>query len=135
DEILGLQTASVHQKSSQLILIPFEQTHSYFHIMNGHPGIRRTIATLSQSTNLNAERRRIIEKSIKTCPFCQLNKKNSIQYCLLSGHVVKEDPLKHVAADIYGLFLLDEYEHDLDSDKCFVVSFIDRATHILKMSF
>ena len=60
---LLLNNLNIHTTSP--IPYDFQQTHLEFHILNGHPGIRNTIETMRMRTNLNPQRRKIIERDIK----------------------------------------------------------------------
>lgn len=97
----------------------------WYHIMLMHPGVTRTEQTIQQNftwPNLHKD----VERLVKTCPICQVNKKNKPKYGHLPAKSADVDPWKVLCIDLIGPYkIAHKRKEDL---KLQCLTMIDPAT-------
>lgn len=92
-----------------------------------HPGINTIYNTLKRDYKIGHLKEKI-QELLTRCEKCQIYKKTSHKYGLISGSISTSEPFKHISSDIYGPVETFQFETADENSKFYILTITDRCT-------
>ena len=125
---LKLKDLSVDEKDRVLIPMSMEnQILLAIHEKLGHPGVETQYKSIKKYINIKNAKSKI-SHFIKSCDLCNLRKRGKNIRGSLKGNLCTKIPFKDISMDIYGpIFYKGEISRG-NTEKIYLLTFIDRCT-------